>query len=280
MDAIIELLRKMSTLDCFYVVKDLNGTVIYSFIDIDQMKSSKDKDCNPVNQRNYNVTSTTYKNVIVETWTDVTELVSLKEQLSKSENKIAELERDYLTGLSTRKTITKRFLELIRSAIDNGNNLVVVMCDIDKFKDINDKYGHNNGDNVLSTFGQILNCNALASGFIASRYAGDEFLIIYPNQEIKEVLKSLNVIKEQFGEFLFTTIDNKNTFRATASFGVCEFLPSSILSDDYSTMIASVTDQADKAMYYSKTQGRNNISYYNSENQSFEIYNASYDKSI
>ncbi len=280
MKEIKELLQKMSTTECFYVIKDNNGHIIDSFMDISGMKQTEDTYYTPDNKKAYNVVRREFKSIIVETWTDITELVALREQATKNEKHIAELEKDDLTGLLTRRKMIRGLCDLVGNAIIQRDKLVIVMCDIDKFKDVNDNYGHNSGDDVLKTFGQLLISNATAYGFLASRYAGDEFLLVYPNQELKDVLISLNIIKDQLNGLIFMANNSDTTFKVTASFGAHELLSSTMGYNNSSDLITSLIDQADKAMYYSKSKGRNNISYYHLEKQTFEIFDTSMDKSM
>jgi diguanylate cyclase (GGDEF)-like protein len=95
---------------------------------------------------------------------------------------------DPLTGLHNRKSFDKRFLELVKVATRDSEDLNAVVLDADGLKKINDTLGHKAGDTYISTTGRLISQN-LRAGDIAGRTGGDEFIVILRNSGIKGVKK-------------------------------------------------------------------------------------------
>lgn len=158
---------------------------------------------------------------------------------------------DKLTGVYLRKYIEDIFpIELNRARV-KGESLSVVMCDIDKFKNINDIYGHRKGDEILSSIGAILK-NQLRKTDYIGRYGGEEFIIILPSTDkdvAYDVCEKLRIYIEN--EKLLG--DNKPI---TMSFGISSY-PDHGLSED------ELIERADQGLYYSKNNGRNQTTIWN-----------------
>lgn len=154
--------------------------------------------------------------------------------------------RDKLTSLYNRHM----FLEIFKQTISRMKRFdvksVIIMADIDHFKTINDKYGHNKGDYVLKQFADILKQNIRESDTPA-RWGGEEFIILLPNTNIKDGIN----IAEKIRVFIEQT-DFKIKKTITCSFGVTEIEP-----DD--SDIAAIIERADKMLYKVKKNGRNRV---------------------
>ena len=125
-----------------------------------------------------------------------------------------------------------------------GSNIeydVIVMCDIDDFKRINDVYGHMVGDKILSLIADRLK-KLLSDADIICRYGGDEFIIIFRNTNIDDVTRKIENIKDNILE------------QITMSFGLTEY------EKDKSIELA--IKEADTALYVSKINGKNTITNY------------------
>jgi diguanylate cyclase (GGDEF)-like protein len=172
---------------------------------------------------------------------------SAYERLQQSEMHVRELMlTDPVTGIANRRHLDERLaLELARLARYN-QPLAVIMTDIDWFKQVNDKYGHAVGDNVLKAFAMQLKKNIRTSDFLA-RYGGEEFMLLLPNTAIEEATFLAERMRIATKQLHFDDID----LHLTASFGVIIALPKQSMED--------VLTRADKAMYMAKTQGRDRI---------------------
>lgn len=144
---------------------------------------------------------------------------------------------DPLTGLYNRKILPK-----VR---DIGT---VIMCDLDDFKSINDTYGHDIGDKALKAVGQSISQN-IRIGDIGCRFGGDEFVIIFTTDLYEVIDRRLNKIAEDANK-IFQMPERPITF----SMGVA-FSKDGVDLED-------LMRKADEALYKSKSNGKNQITYY------------------
>ncbi len=173
--------------------------------------------------------------------------------------KLANLQKqsmtDELTGLLNKNT----FRDLAKQEVVNKrkgvNTLALVMFDLDHFKHINDTYGHHVGDDVLVAFASDLNFS-LRKNKISGRFGGEEFSVLISEKNNYEIVKSLENFREKFSKRIFEIDGIK--FNVTVSAGV-------VFIDDKYTPLERLFDIADKALYESKHNGRNRITYYDSK---------------
>ena len=158
--------------------------------------------------------------------------------------------RDPLTGLFNRRYMEESLeLECAR-AQRAGNNLSVVMADIDHFKRFNDTFGHDAGDLILKHVGEMLR-RLLRQGDVACRFGGEEFILLLPGISIAEALAAAERIRA--GAQLIDAVHRgQSVGKITMSIGVAEF-PSS--GDTPEAIIAA----ADQALYAAKHGGRNRV---------------------
>lgn len=158
--------------------------------------------------------------------------------------------RDGLTGVHNRVFLQEVLDDLIDKANHGLINISIALFDIDKFKNINDSYGHLFGDKVLRTIACLTESYARANGCILGRYGGEEFLLIFPDRNIDEthqVMEKIHhLIKHQKFEYNGEEI-NVNISTGIASYPETCSDPKELL------------DRADHAMYFSKTHGRGRI---------------------
>ena len=157
---------------------------------------------------------------------------------------------DELTGIYNRRYLMKQLSNAIGTAKRYGHPLSFCICDLDKFKRINDEYGHAVGDHVLVGFANLLR-SSLRIEDIPARYGGDEFCVIFPHIQAESAKVSLERIRKSFETMKFTTNDGKS-FTISASFGLVE-LTGKILSEK------ELLVEADQALYRGKQSGRNQI---------------------
>lgn len=154
---------------------------------------------------------------------------------------------DKLTGLYNRVKLDKVLDIEILKAVSSENDISIVFIDIDKFKYINDTYGHQVGDKILKDFSLKLK-NCIRKTDIVGRWGGEEFLIICKNTNLEESLCIAENLRNTIQDMKLQTVKN-----ITASFGVA-----TLKSDDCAQ---SLLRRADTALYKSKENGRNRVSY-------------------
>ena len=152
---------------------------------------------------------------------------------------------DKLTGVYMRKHFEKLFKEEIVQARLNKTEFSIIMCDIDKFKSVNDLYGHRKGDEVLSRIGSIIKDN-LRSVDIVGRYGGEEFIIFLPKTNGINAKAALDKIRK----IIETTDLLGGEHPVTISCGIATFPEHGYFEDE-------LVEKADQALYHAKETGRN-----------------------
>lgn len=152
---------------------------------------------------------------------------------------------DTLTGLFNRRTFEQRLNDEIALAKRYGSALSLVMYDFDKFKKINDSFGHSEGDKVLVQSARLVRDNLRASD-IAVRWGGEEFMVLAPQTSLANAITLAEKLRGVIGTHHFSS-----EFSITASFGVTEFIP----QDDRDQLLKRVDD----ALYLAKDRGRNRV---------------------
>ena len=170
---------------------------------------------------------------------------TLEEELTKTKT---ENMKDSLTGLLTRKAFAEEVKKIESAYTRINTQYAVVFFDLDHFKKINDTYGHECGDVVLSTFGKIVN-KSVRDHDIVGRYGGEEFVAIIHFNLNRELLQFLKRIKTIVTENSFIYKDQK--IRVTFSAGVT-------LRSSYDTY-ENALQKADMLLYQAKESGRNKI---------------------
>ena len=196
---------------------------------------------------------------------------------AKNLNEIHNLSLDYLTGLKKKEYLNRKLLSLENEIyLEEATDFSMIMCDLDKFKKINDDFGHSVGDDTLALFGKLLKETLRPSDF-GYRYGGEEFLIILPDTNLKnailvaERLRSVIDERLQIGHYglnQVTAFDlskseilsdacgiNDAFFLArdvTCSFGVANYLE----NDQSTDLLFKVTDEN---LYVAKKNGRNQV---------------------
>jgi len=139
--------------------------------------------------------------------------------------------------------------------VGNYGIFSIMMIDLDHFKKINDTYGHLIGDKVLKNLGQLFTREGvLRKQDIVGRFGGEEFIVILPNTNGNNALGPAIRLARELDKVDFSTNDNIK-FRVTLSIGISEYHPSDRDNE-------AIIHRADKAMYYAKQHGRNQIIIY------------------
>lgn len=158
--------------------------------------------------------------------------------------------RDGLTRLYNRRHLTELLNEYLSEAVGNKTSVTLALFDIDKFKMVNDTYGHQCGDAVICYVTALLNKGAVANGGIAGRYGGEEFVIAFLNKGLDETYAIVEEIHNQIRSKAVAYGGKEIPVRA--SVGVASY-------PDTCTNPSELLTRADWAMYHSKRNGRDQI---------------------
>jgi len=156
------------------------------------------------------------------------------------------MERDSMTGLLNHTNITERLSAEVARAGRHDEIFAFAMLDIDKFKQVNDKYGHPVGDRVIKSLARLLR-QRLRNTDIIGRYGGEEFSVILLNTEGASAAKVMNEIRQAFSQIVHQHGDE--TFYVTFSCGITTYPE----CQDANRLIF----EADMALYEAKKAGRN-----------------------
>ncbi len=158
--------------------------------------------------------------------------------------------KDGLTGIYNRRHFNKLFNDYVTEAMDNRFPIAAALFDIDKFKNVNDTYGHSFGDLVIVTVAHIADEVVREHGGILGRYGGEEFIMAFLNMKANELMPIVTEIHERIKA---VELDhNGETVKVNVSIGVTDY-------PDICANPAELLNHADSAMYYSKQHGRGRI---------------------
>ncbi len=172
----------------------------------------------------------------------------VKEELEK--RKLLErATKDHLTGLYNRLFLEEALEREVSRANRYGFPLSLIMLDLDNFKSVNDRYGHDVGDRVLIRFAQVIKKNVRGTD-IPARYGGEEFVVLLPHTGLEEAQRVAERIRSVFERTTFRF--NGEVFRLTVSAGI-----SSCHAGECNPRELLLT--ADKALYSAKRNGKNRV---------------------
>ena len=175
---------------------------------------------------------------IIASITDITEKKQLQSMASK----------DGLTSLLNRRALDEKLNNEFERAKRYQRNLSVIFVDIDHFKQVNDTYGHQAGDDALKAVANILD-NRIRQSDTVGRYGGEEFLIVCPETNNDTAFRLAESIRKDI-ELL--TLDQVG--HITASFGISIYMPKENINT-----VNLLIEQADSALYKAKHNGRNQV---------------------
>lgn len=179
--------------------------------------------------------------------------IKIGERIIELEHRILQLATiDSLTGVLNRRAFMERIeVEVHRSNRENLD-LSLILVDIDHFKSINDKYGHQVGDRVLQRFAEQLSKPSREYDFVG-RYGGEEFVICLPGSNKNQALSVAQRMRKMVEDMKVMLPYGLQSIQITASFGVASFR---LGFDD---TVDLLTARADEAMYRAKVEGRNRV---------------------
>tara|TARA_R110000868_G_scaffold361802_1_gene623804 strand:- start:2858 stop:3655 length:798 start_codon:yes stop_codon:yes gene_type:complete len=180
------------------------------------------------------------------------ELEDKADYLKVQHDRIKELsETDHLTGLYNRQTFDGYFELKFAQAIQQTENLALVMLDIDNFKKINDNYGHQVGDECLQAVAEYLRQTKLRKEDFVARYGGEEVVIVLTNTDIKGAEEISQRICDGLSQIKLSA--EQSAIVLTASFGVAE------LTYNQASNTTQLLKFADDALYQAKARGKNQV---------------------
>ncbi|MEA1961664.1 MAG: diguanylate cyclase [Bacillota bacterium] len=158
---------------------------------------------------------------------------------------------DYLTGLLNRRAFMERVEAEVNRSRRQGQNMGVIIMDIDHFKYVNDQYGHQAGDEVLQNVAVSLTRCCRSYDYVG-RYGGEEFIVCLPgaDQEISVRIAERMRMAIKGDE---TVLADARRIKITASFGV------STLDVNQEESLDSLINRADRLLYQAKNEGRNRV---------------------
>lgn len=159
--------------------------------------------------------------------------------------------KDALTGIYNRRFIDEKLPLDIVNANLGGKRLSIIMADIDFFKNVNDSYGHQIGDDTLRHFADILFTNLKRENDWVARYGGEEFLICLPSAKHQVAAELAEMIRKKVEESKLEY--GGHEFKITASFGV------SSVSGQERISMEELIGEADRKLYEAKNKGRNRV---------------------
>jgi len=159
---------------------------------------------------------------------------------------------DPLTGIYNRNFFFKRAEEEIARAIRTDNNITIAMLDIDRFKDVNDRFGHQAGDFILKTFTDEIQEHIRAYDLLA-RYGGEEFVILFVDCSKWKALEILSRLRKAVAEkfYKFSTFNINFTF----SGGISDLKD---IPEEH-VLVRDLIKVADERLYEAKDAGRNRL---------------------
>lgn len=162
-------------------------------------------------------------------------------------------ERDGLTGLMNRRSFDRELRQRLRE-LPAGESLALLMIDLDRFKRINDSFGHQAGDEVLRRVATIISGQAREGIDVVARYGGEELAVIAPGASFDYALEVAHRIRRRIEQA--RTVVEDELISVTASIGVA-LLEGPI--EDVEEAARSLIEQADTRLYRAKRAGRNRV---------------------
>jgi diguanylate cyclase len=186
--------------------------------------------------------------------------VVLQSQLRQAETQVHQLQdsidilriesmTDPVTGVANRKLFDLSLKQMIEQAERADMQLSLVLADIDRFKDFNDRLGHQIGDDVLRLVAFAIK-NSVRGGDLVARYGGDEFIVILPRTSVKDALAvGENIRRAVMEKELVRRSTREKLGRMTISVGIAEY--------KNGRTAEGMIEEADKHLYAAKHNGRN-----------------------
>ncbi len=170
----------------------------------------------------------------------------MKQRMNRELDQLAR--HDPLTGLSNRRDVMEKLNIEYARCVRNKDSLTLCICDIDHFKSVNDRYGHDAGDVVLTKLAEIFREN-LRETDISGRWGGEEFILVFSETDLSGAINTIKKLKHRISMTSFQF--NGESIKITLTFGIAQC--------DIESSISTCIRRADEALYKGKAAGRNQI---------------------
>ncbi|QKX01772.1 PleD family two-component system response regulator [Wolbachia endosymbiont of Cruorifilaria tuberocauda] len=160
--------------------------------------------------------------------------------------------KDPLTNCYNRRYFDTLLKNIVKSSLENGKRLSLMMLDIDYFKAVNDDFGHSAGDELLKQIQKRISKNIRIADFLA-RFGGEEFVVVMPGADVSDAYVIAEEIRKAIATKPFLLLDENITHNVTVSIGVTEMQKS-----DFDNVKKFIT-RADSHLYKAKNSGRNRV---------------------
>lgn len=161
---------------------------------------------------------------------------------------------DNLTGVNNRHFFNQRLLEEAARVKRSGSPMSCLFIDVDHFKNINDEFGHQVGDEVLQYIARIIRDQVRTIDIVA-RYGGEEFIVILPQSDTESAMEIAERIRMEIADIPFKSTSDY-VINITASIGINTLIQEHC-TEELEQAASLFIEQADKALYMAKNNGRN-----------------------
>ncbi len=182
-------------------------------------------------------------------------ILDLEKSLKSANEEIRILSiTDPLTGIYNRGYLNERLPQEIKRSLRYKRPLSLILCDIDHFKSVNDKFGHVAGDTILKGFVGCISASIRDQIDWSARYGGEEFLVVLPETDFLGARHLAERLRAVVSEKRHSIGDKE--VRITASFGVSGFSPDTLKKN---LLVDDMLNHVDKYLYKAKNGGRNRV---------------------
>ncbi|MGH6649417.1 diguanylate cyclase [Aquabacterium sp.] len=183
----------------------------------------------------------------------LTELESSRDHIQKQNDELQLLANcDPMTGCFNRRAFFARAEPMLQHALDTGEPLVCLMTDIDRFKSVNDTYGHSVGDVVIQAVSKVLK-SSMREEDLLCRYGGEEFCVLLKGLSLDEAVMVADRIRGRIEREVGPSVEGVPNMRVTSSFGAA------LLGSGNAKNMHLLIERADQGLYAAKEAGRNQV---------------------
>ena len=161
--------------------------------------------------------------------------------------------RDSLTSLANRRSLDEKLQIEWKCGLRAGTSLAFILADVDHFKNFNDHYGHQKGDDCLRAVASAIGATVVRPADMTARYGGEEFAVVMPNTDLAGANAVAERIREAIVDMALAHSASQTAPYVTLSMGVAAAVP------DAGSSVESMIAAADAALYQAKHAGRNRV---------------------